>query len=383
MEIKLQKIKIKDLINDYKNNQDEWVSWYNWKLDIRPKYQREFIYKPDQQKSVIDTILKWFPLNVMYWVIKDNSIDEYEVLDWQQRTMSICEYVVSNNFSIEINWKPFYFHSLTNDEQNKILDYELMIYFCEWSDKEKLDWFRIINIAWVKLTNQELRNAVYTWTWLSDAKKYFSKTNCSAYELWNKYINWSPIRQEYLEIVLDWISNWEIEEYMAKHQHDKDAIELWNYFEDVISWIKKLFPEKKWEKNSKNNPKKEMRWLPWWELYNEYKDKSFNSNDLENKLNELIIDDEVSDKKWIYQFLITWDQKYLNLRSFSDNQKREVYEKQKGICLICEKNNSPKIHYEIEDMEADHIMPWHEWWKTDIANCQMLCKKCNRTKSWK
>ena len=119
-----------------------------------------------------------------------------------------------------------------------------MIYFCEGTDKERLDWFRIINIAGEKLTDQELRNAVYTGPWLSDAKLKFSKSNCAAYLLANDggaLVNGSPIRQEYLETALSWISEGKIEDYMAKHQHDENADELWQYFQDVIVWVHKTF----------------------------------------------------------------------------------------------------------------------------------------------
>ena len=40
-----------------------------------------------------------------------------------------------------------------------------------------------------------------------------------------------------------------------------------------------------------------------------------------------------------------------------------------------------KEHFEIEQMEADHITPWSQGGKTDDKNCQMLCKECNRRKS--
>jgi len=69
--------------------------------------------------------------------------------------------------------------------------------------------------------------------------------------------------------------------------------------------------------------------------------------------------------------------KYLNIRVFSDKMKREAYEKQKGICPNC------KEHFEIEEMEADHIKPWSKGGKTIAENCQMLCKECNRRKSGK
>ena len=128
-----------------------------------------------------------------------------------------------------------------------------MVYFCDGNEKEKLDWFKTINIAGEKLTDQELRNAIYTGTWLSDAKRHFSKSACPAYSIGNEYLTGSSIRQEYLETAISWISNDTIEQYMATHQHKPNASELWLYFQAVINWIKSTFP----------NYRKEMKGVNW------------------------------------------------------------------------------------------------------------------------
>ena len=65
----------------------------------------------------------------------------------------------------------------------------MMIYVYKDNDKEKLDWFKTINIAGVTLTVQELRNAMYIVKWLTDVKRYFSKNDCVVYKIANKYIN--------------------------------------------------------------------------------------------------------------------------------------------------------------------------------------------------
>lgn len=360
MKIQLKEITIREVSTWYINNNEEWVVWYGGNLNIRPKYQREFVYKDKQRDSVLETVRKNFPLNVMYWVKNDDGT--YEVLDWQQRTISICEYI---DWKFSINYQ--YFHNLEKEEQEQILDYKLMIYFCEWTDKEKLDWFKTINIAWVQLTQQELRNAIYTGTWLTDAKKYFSKSNCPAYNIASDYLNGSSIRQEYLETAISWISNENIEEYMAQNQHNINATELWQYFQSVINWIKVIFP----------NYRREMKWVAFWPLYNQYKNTFFDSNKLEQDVLKLMQDEDVTKKSWIYEYLLTWKEKFLSIRAFTEKQKREVYEKQAWICTHCSK------HFEINEMEADHITPWHEWWKTTSDNCQMLCKNCNRIKSGK
>lgn len=363
MKIELHKIPVGEVIEGYKDSREEGVVAYKGKLDIRPKYQREFVYTGKQRDAVLETIKNGFPLNVMYWVKTDQG--NFEVLDGQQRTISIGQYV-NGDFSLNDR----FFHNLTKEEQNLILDYELMIYFCEGTDKERLDWFRIINIAGEKLTDQELRNAVYTGPWLSDAKLKFSKSNCAAYLLANdggSLVSGSPIRQDYLQTALSWINDGKIENYMAKHQHDKNADELWEYFQKVIEWTRKTF----------TNYRKEMKSVSWGELYNQFKDEKLSADKLEKEIGELMQDEDVTKKSGIYSYVLTRNEKFLNIRAFTDKMKREAYERQKGLCKKCKK------YFEIEEMEADHVKPWHEGGKTVAENCQMLCKEDNRTKSGK
>lgn len=363
MIIELHQIPIREVVAGYQDSAEEGVVAYSGKLDIRPKYQREFVYSGKQRDAVIETIRNGFPLNVMYWVKTDQG--NYEVLDGQQRTISIGQYMIGD-FSLNDR----FFHNLTTEEQQQILDYELMIYFCEGTDKERLDWFRIINIAGEKLTEQELRNAVYTGPWLSDAKLKFSKSNCVAYLLANdggSLVSGSPIRQEYLETVLSWINDGQIEDYMARHQHDKSADELWEYFQGVMHWVRATFP----------HYRKEMKSVAWGELYNQFKDNKFKVEELEAEVTELMQDEDVTKKSGIYPYVLTRQERHLSIRAFTDNMKREAYERQKGKCPFC------KEKFAIDEMEADHITPWHEGGRTIAKNCQMLCKQDNRTKSGK
>ncbi len=363
MKIELHEITVREVTNEYTDNAEEGVIGYGGKLNIRPKYQREFVYDEKKRNAVIDTIRKDFPLNVIYWV--KNEDGTFEVLDGQQRTISFCQYVCGD-FSIDNRA----FHNLTKTEKEQILDYKLMVYFCEGNDKEKLDWFRIVNIAGEKLTDQELRNTVYTGPWLSDAKLKFSKSNCAAYLLSRDYVNGHPIRQEILETALSWISKGEIEQYMSVHQHDPNANELWMYFRNVIEWVQLTF----------KTYRKEMKGNDWGSLYDEFKDKLFDTSKLDQEIQTLMMDDDVNSKKGIYPYILTREEKHLNIRAFTPNQKREAYERQKGICPgpYCGGK-----HFEIAEMEADHITPWHLGGKTNAENCQMLCKECNRRKAGK
>ena len=358
MKIELKEITVRELTDGFRDNAEAGVVGYGGKLDIRPPYQREFIYKDKQRDAVIDTITKDFPLNVMYWAVRDDG--NFEVIDGQQRTISICQYV-NGDFSI----KGLAMHNLTGDKKQQILDYKLMVYFCSGTDSEKLEWFKTINIAGEELTDQELRNAVYSGSWVSDAKRYFSKSGCAAYQIGSDYLRGSAIRQEYLETAIDWISEGQIEDYMSKHQHDPNALALWTYFQTVITWVKGTFPKYR----------KEMKGIDWGLLYNKYKDVVFDTAKLENQVAALMTDEDVTKKPGIYLYVLTGEEKHLNIRAFSDNQKREAYERQKGICVKCGE------HFELDEMEADHITPWHEGGKTSAKNCQMLCKDDNRRKS--
>lgn len=327
MKIELKYVKISELYNGYVDSDDEGVKAYGGLLDVRPKYQREFIYKDKQREAVIDTVMKGFPLNIMYWVKNINpktGKETYEVLDGQQRTISICQYL-SGDFS----FKNRGFHNLQPDEQEKIKNYKLTVYLCEGNDSEKLDWFKTINIAGEELTEQELRNAVYAGSWLTYAKKDFSKRNCRGYKKGGKYIKAKVDRQELLEKVLDWVSHGNIEDYMGQHQHDPNANKLWEYYAGLIEWIHNVFP----------NYRREMLSVNWGELYNKYQEigNNLDPQKTEQKISQLMADEDVSSKKGIYAYVLTGEEKYLNIRVFDDHMKRTAYEKQKGLCSKCQK----------------------------------------------
>lgn len=362
MEIELKQVTVRELAAGYQNDDENGVIGFNHKLNIRPKYQREYVYNPKQRDSVIATVRKSYPLNVLYWAV--NEDETFEVMDGQQRTISICEFV-KGKFSIDNE----YFHTLTQDQQDQILDYKLMIYFCTGKDSEKLDWFKTINIAGLKLSDQELRNAVYTGPWLTDAKKYFSKTGCAAYQLSSDLLRGTPNRQDYLETVLDWISGGTIESYMANSQTKPTAIELWNYFSSVINWVRSTFPTLR---------RKEMQGLPWGELYNHHKDQLLDPTVLEAEITQLMQDDEVTNKRGIYAYVLDRKERHLSLRSFDNRIKREVFERQAGICPKCPPGHAP---HPFEGTQADHITPWSKGGRSTVDNCQLLCNDCNRRKS--
>lgn len=363
MDIDLKMIPIRDIVKGYRDDAEEGIYGYDGKLNIRPKYQREFVYGEKERNAVIQTISSGFPLNTMYWMVNDDGT--YEVLDGQQRTVSICQYV-NNEFSKDFR----YFFNLTADEQDAFMEYELMVYLCKGTEKERLDWFKTINIAGVKLTDQELRNAVYTGPWLTSAKRYFSKTGCPAADLGSKYMTGKSIRQEYLETVLRWKSSGEgkaIEQYMAEHQHDPQASALWLYFNNVIEWVKATFPEYM----------SIMKGVDWGLLYNEHNGETLDPGKLREEIHKLIEDEDVTNQKGIFAYVLDGKESHLNIRAFDEKMKRRKYLEQGGRCADC---GDP---FDYKDMQGDHIKPWHDGGKTEYANLQMLCRTCNWKKSGK
>ena len=429
MKIELHQISVRELCASYQDLsiQEEGITGYGGRLNIRPKYQREFVYDEKKRNAVMDTVWQGFPLNVMYWVKvgnkeqgaknkdsnesllfrqsglcsnSDSGQIEYELLDGQQRTISICSFI-AGEYMMLFDGNLLGFNNMTEEQQNRILDYRLQVYICEGTDEEKLRWFQTINIAGEKLTDQEIRNAIYSGSWVTQAKRRFSKSGCVAYKIGSDFMSGSPIRQDYFETALRWIVDYKknkeqgaknkdsnesllfqqgglcsnsdsgqytIEQYMAQHQHDTDADELWQYFQDVIHWTEKLFGRKY---------KKEMKGVQWGLLYNQYRDTPLTATAIGEEVARLMRDSDVQRKSGIFHYIFDHDIRHLGIRAFDDNTKREVYERQGGVCPICGK------HFEIEQMEADHITPWVEGGRTVADNCQMLCRDCNRRKSSK
>ena len=368
MKIELHRITVRELVEGYVDDEEAGVRGYGGRLDIRPAYQRNFVYREKERNAVVSTVMKGFPLNVMYWA--KNHDGTFEVMDGQQRTISLCQYFNGDFAWGELEMAAKYFHRQPEDVRERFLGYELMVYFCEGTASEKIDWFKVINIAGLKLTAQEMRNAVYAGPWVADAKRYFSKQGCVAQKIGSPYLNGSADRQEYLSEAISWIvgsyKDKAIEDYMAIHQGDEEATELWLHFQKVVNWVETLFPKYR----------KEMKGLEWGRLYSEFSAKSYNPTALEKDVARLMTDKEVQNNKGVYEYLLSGGtrREKLNLRAFDDDEKRAAYETQKGVCPRC------KQHFDFAEMEGDHIVPWSKGGKTVPENLQMLCKRCNALK---
>ena len=371
MTIKQIEVTVGEIVNGYVNNDELGVRGYGCRLDIRPPYQREFIYNEKEQQAVITTVLNGYPLNVMYWVRRSDDAEcPYEVMDGQQRTLSLCQYV-AGKFSYD--FKNFF--NQPEDIKKKILDYRLTVYVCEGEPSEKLEWFKTINIAGKPLNEQEINNAVYAGPFVSDAKRHFSKSTCGAYRLGKDLVTGTPIRQDFLKKALEWMAAHETRQgrrqsivgYMAEHQHDPNANNLWTYYQNVLNWAITNFDPSKF--------KKIMKGLDWAMLYDRYHDSTLDTAAMARRISALMRDDEIQRKQGIIPYVLTGDEHWLDLRAFPEDMKLAVWEEQGHVCPLC------KRVFDFEFMEGDHITPWRDGGRTVKENCQMLCRECNRRKA--
>lgn len=358
------------------------------KLVIQPEYQRNFLYnKQGKEKAVIDSILKGYPLGLIYFAVgeDENGNVRYEVLDGQQRLTSILRFV-TNKFAVMTETGEHFFNSLPKEQQELILNTTLLIYICEGTETEIKEWFKTINISGIPLADQELRNAVYSGPFVTAAKSELSNSSDNRQNKWSVYVKGAPERQEILETALEWISkskNTTIESYMSNHRRDDNATELVSYFEEVIDWATARFP---------GTTYKELRGLEWGDFYAEHGKKSYDPDETKKRVAELMEDPYVHKKSKIFEYILSGenDTKLLDIRFFERREKEKSYKKQTenakklgisncSVCASVDNANKTKI-WEIKQMEADHVKAWSKGGTTTIDNCEMLCKSHNRAK---
>lgn len=352
-------------------------------LVIQPEYQRHYIYNDGKRDvAVIQSVLKKYPLGLIYF----NKIEDgrFEVLDGQQRITSLGRFV-SDEFAVkDESGMEQYFSSLPTNHQDLILDTQLTVYVCEGAEDEIKDWFQIINMAGEELTDQELLNAIYSGPFVTAGKQVFSNSNNANHIMWSHYIKGNLNRQDYWERALEWVSGGKknIPAYMGKNRTRTDVKEVQNYFDSVIKWVTTTFLD----------TRKEMKGLPWAELYRQFKNLPFDSKEIKKQVDALYADSAVTKKSGIYEFVLGGrvDPSLLNIRLIEDSVKTTVYEKQtqtaqetgKSNCPLCElsgTNNASKI-WTLAEMDADHVTAWSKMGSNDESNVQVLCRTHNQSK---
>lgn len=367
----------------FDKNEGKGLFGLDGQLIIQPEYQRNYIYGDGKRDvAVVESLLKGYPLGLIYFV--RNADGMYEVLDGQQRITSFARYVNKSwPFAVnDENGKPRYFDSLDADQQKLIVDAPLTIYVCEGEPSEIQAWFETINIAGVPLVKQELRNAAYHGPFVTKAREVFSDTGNANMNRWQTYVSGDPKRQAILETALEWVSDGDIDDYMAQHRYDADIDELKNHFDTVIDWVDSVF----------EYTGSEMCGREWGRLYREYHKNAYSKDTVAKRVNALLDDSQVTDKKGIFEYVLgrEKDSRLLNVRVFDKKTIKAVYRKQTAEAKVRDVSNCPlcaighganaKRIYKESDMDADHVTAWSKGGATDEANCQMLCKTHNRAK---
>lgn len=366
----------------YDQNENKGLFGLDGQLIIQPEYQRNYIYGDGKRDvAVVESLLKGYPLGLIYFV--KNADGMYEVLDGQQRITSFARYVNKSwPFAVELDGKPRYFDSLDKDKQDLITNAPLTIYVCEGEPSEIQAWFETINIAGVPLVKQELRNAAYHGPFVTKAREVFSNTGNANMNRWQTYVSGDPKRQAILETALEWVSDGNIDDYMAQHRYDADIDELKNHFDTVIDWVDSVF----------EYTGSEMCGREWGRLYREYHKNAYSKDKVAERVNALLDDSQVGDKKGIFEYVLGGevDSRLLNIRVFDKKTIKAVYRKQTAeaeaqgvsncpLCAIGHDANAKRIYKESE-MDADHVTAWSKGGSTSEDNCQMLCKTHNRVK---
>ena len=378
--------KVKDICKGfvYDINEAKGLYGLDGNLIIQPEYQRNYIYGDGKKDvAVIESILNDYPIGLIYFV---KTLDgKFEILDGQQRITSIGRFV-TNKFDIFIEGKPYNFDGLPLDLKTKINEYTLTVYECTGTESEIKKWFETINIAGVPLNDQELLNAIYSGPFVSSTRKIYSNTSSAQNDVFGLYMKGSVNRQEYLETVLRWVSNNDIDGYMNKHKLDQNCNELITHTNSVINWWESIFTDYY----------NEIKSIDIGQLYERFHQFPY-SNSINKEVENLYLDIFVNNKKGIWEYVLLKNSpsrdnrtELLDIRIFDENIKRTKYKEQTEIatktglsnCPLCAiSNNANKTRlWDIKEMDADHVKAWSKGGATDINNCEMLCTTHNRAK---
>lgn len=383
-------IPIKEIYKNFKDTEEGGTWAYNDKLNIRPAFQREFVYEGKDLTAVIESVLRGFPLSLMYWgTVKDSEgkIISYEMIDGQQRTLSIMKFI-NNEFTIYVDDTPYNFEDLDDDLKERIWKYKLEIAIISGTSRNKLKYFQIINTHGKKLNDQELLNAAHNGMFVTGARKNFSNKNSEFFTSVGMGGNWTNFlkrknadikRQDVLERVLTWVvggNKKDIADYLAENRNEDSSI-LTSEVLKILTWAKETFAPKS------KNYKDWMVDVDWGEVYyvnDKLEEKKLTKDVLPNTINEiekLISDEDVTREVGIPMYLVTGEEKHLSIRSFTLKEKTSKWKEQNKKCAYCGKN------IELKDSAADHKEAWVDGGKTELDNLQILCVKCNSSKGSK
>ena len=321
---------VEDICEGFEFDEAEGKGLYglDGQLTIQPEYQRHYLYAEkggEREQKVIDSVLRGYPIGLLYF----NKVgrNKFEVLDGQQRITSLGRFI-RNLFPVEDeDGYQQYFRSLSGERKEKIFKTPLTIYICEGAEDEIKAWYKTINIAGLALNKQEIANAIYSGAFVTAAKKVFSNSTNSKLHVWKNFVKGDVKRQEIFRTALEWLvkssADKDVEDYMSRHRENENISELENYFDSVIAWAQKIFPQ----------VHDEMCGLEWGRLYETYHENFYDVEKISAGVEKLFADEAVEKKSGIYEYLLSNHEltKLLHVRFFDKNIKKTVYNKQTSL----------------------------------------------------
>lgn len=166
------------------------LKWYKNNKLILPEFQRDYVWTYSNSCRLIESILLNLPLpNIFLFKIKDKNGDKFMLIDGLQRITTINQYVdgewkqgdKNRKFKLQspnVKWDKKMFKDLSVDDQQFLFDYPIGTTIFESSSGEGVDQnnvvfsvFERINTGSEKLSDQEIRNAIYDGELLSRLKE--------------------------------------------------------------------------------------------------------------------------------------------------------------------------------------------------------------------
>lgn len=163
------------------------------KLEIQPDFQREFVWKQDDQSRFIDSLVKQLPIPSMCFSL-DYKTQKWKVIDGLQRMstitkfLSTAEWKLSDLSDIHPKLRRARNIELKNgdDFQKKLyamvedVSIPITVIRCDYNQASHMRYlftiFHRLNSGGVRLTNQEIRNCIYSGPF-NDILKEFDQQN--------------------------------------------------------------------------------------------------------------------------------------------------------------------------------------------------------------
>lgn len=203
--------------NELRSCADLFRMHFSGKLEIQPDFQRAVVWKQDDQSRFIDSLVKQLPIPSMCFSL-DYKTQRWKVIDGLQRMSSIIRFLATPEWKLsnlsDIHPKLRNIKNsdlrLGNEEQKRIfalvedVSIPVTVIRCDYTQRTHMLYlftiFHRLNSGGVRLTNQEIRNCIYTGPF-NDLLKTFDATN-SDWKAVKKRIWGSMDRFRSVEVVL-------------------------------------------------------------------------------------------------------------------------------------------------------------------------------------